>query len=363
MTTVRTATLALLGAALTACTTQSPSAFQAPAGVAGASASSAITELLVPAAPGTAIGALVGLYAAGADTVVVLEDGGRLLLMSADSVRRPLAPLDSALARFAIAGRADTMRVERAGGAVRSISAGGATYARLHVAPGDGGFRIVPRRPVEELRREALAATPPAQPSTLRAADLVDVTTLDPTIRLDVRYATANNFMGARFYDTPRAFLQRPAAGALARAAARLRPLGYGLLVHDAYRPWYVTRMFWDATPDHQRDFVANPANGSRHNRGAAVDLTLYDLATGEPVEMPSGYDEFSPRAAASWPGGTARERAHRDLLRRAMEAEGFDVYRPEWWHFDHETWREYPVMNVRFEEIGCGVSGAGCRK
>ncbi|HEY0972097.1 MAG TPA: M15 family metallopeptidase [Gemmatimonadales bacterium] len=348
MTTARVTLAALPGAALlgvAACAAPAPDPRPSPA-------PPAATGILAPAEPPAALDALVGLYAAGADTVVVLEDGGRLLLMSADSVRRPLAPVDSTAARLAVAGRADTLRVERAGGDVRAIAAGGATYARLRVATGDGGFRIVPRCPVEELRVEALAATPPAQPPTLRAPDLVDVTTLDPTIRLDVRYATTNNFMGARFYDTPRAFLQRPAAEALARAAARLRALGFGLLVHDAYRPWYVTRMFWDATPDHQRDFVADPANGSRHNRGAAVDLTLYDLATGRPVEMPSGYDEFSPRAAASWPGGTSRARYHRDLLRRAMEAEGFDVYRPEWWHFDHRTWREYPVLNVRFEEI-----------
>ena len=101
--------------------------------------------------------------------------------------------------------------------------------------------------------------------------------------------------MGVPLYDRAQARLQRPAAEALGRVQRALAAEGFGLLVHDAYRPWYVTRMFWDATPDSQRVFVADPATGSRHNRGAAVDLTLYDLRTGRPVTMVSGYDEFSP--------------------------------------------------------------------
>jgi serine beta-lactamase-like protein LACTB len=128
--------------------------------------------------------------------------------------------------------------------------------------------------------------------------------------------------------------------------------MGYGLLIHDAYRPWYVTKMFWDATPDSLRDFVADPRFGSRHNRGAAVDLTLFDLKTGAVIEMPGGYDEFSTRSYPEYPGGTSRQRWHRDLLRRVMEAEGFRVYNVEWWHFDYQDWRRYPVMNKRFEDL-----------
>ncbi|HET9439872.1 MAG TPA: M15 family metallopeptidase [Longimicrobiales bacterium] len=216
-----------------------------------------------------------------------------------------------------------------------------------------GTFRITPLRAVEELRPEALAATPPAQPDTLRAPDLVELRTLEPGIKYDIRYATTNNFMSAVFYSQAKAFLQRPAAEAVVRAHRELNKLGYGLLIHDAYRPWYVTKMFWDATPDSLRDFVADPRFGSRHNRGAAVDLTLYDLKTGQPVEMPSGYDEFSVRAYPEYPGGTTRQRWHRDLLRRVMEAEGFRVYNVEWWHFDYQDWRWYPVLNRRFEDIG----------
>lgn len=216
-------------------------------------------------------------------------------------------------------------------------------------------FRITPRRPVEALRIEALKLAPPPGLDGTRTADLAEIVALDPTIKLDVRYASTNNFMGAPMYSQARAFLQRPAALAVVRAHRALAREGYGLLIHDAYRPWYVTWMFWEATPDSQHTFVANPATGSRHNRGAAVDLTLYDLTTGRAVRMPSGYDEFSERAYPAYPGGTAAERARRDLLRRYMEAEGFTVNESEWWHFDFTGWREYPVQNIPFEKVAPG--------
>ena len=217
---------------------------------------------------------------------------------------------------------------------------------------GSGTFRIVPLHTAAELRTAARAATPPPSPPDPAPADLVELVDLDSTLRLDIRYAATDNFMGEQFYEAPRAFLQRPAAEALVRASRRLAALGYGLLIHDAYRPWYVTWMFWQATPDSQKIFVADPAAGSRHNRGAAVDLTLYELATGRPVTMPSGYDEFSERAYPHYPGGTSGERWLRDLLRATMEAEGFHVYQYEWWHFDFDGWERYPVLNVEFGEI-----------
>lgn len=122
--------------------------------------------------------------------------------------------------------------------------------------------------------------------------------------------------------------------------------------MHDAYRPWYVTKLFWDATPVDKHRFVANPATGSRHNRGCAVDLTLYDLKTGAAIAMPSLYDEMSERAYPDYAGGDAAARAHRDLLRRYMEAEGFAVYEFEWWHFDYRDWKDYAIQNVRFDDI-----------
>jgi D-alanyl-D-alanine dipeptidase len=213
-------------------------------------------------------------------------------------------------------------------------------------------FHITPVRPVEELRAEALQAKPPAEKGPFRKPDLVGLVKLDPTIKLDIRYASSNNFMSTPVYSQARAFLQRPAAEALVRANAKLKPQGYGLIIHDGYRPWYVTKMFWDATPADKHMFVADPQEGSRHNRGCAVDLSLYDRKTGREVEMPSGYDEMSERAFADYPGGTADQRRLRSMLRTAMESEGFAVYPQEWWHFDYKDWKQYPILNVRFENL-----------
>src|SRR5258705_7635465 len=141
-------------------------------------------------------------------------------------------------------------------------------------------FRIVPVGRVAELGTEALAAQPPREEGRFRPADLVDLATLDRRITLDIRYATADNFLSTAVYTQARAFLQRPAAEALLRAHRALRNQGYGLRIFDAYRPWYVTKIFWDATPPDKHEFVADPAKGSRHNRGCAVALTLYDLKT-----------------------------------------------------------------------------------
>lgn len=192
---------------------------------------------------------------------------------------------------------------------------------------------------------------PPREPGPFSRPDLVEIVRLDPSLRLDIRYATANNFLGRPVYAEARAFLQRPAAEALRRANRRLRRRGYGLLIFDGYRPWSVTKIFWDATPEAKRAFVADPRLGSRHNRGCAVDLTLFDLKTGRPLPMPSDYDDFSERAHPSYQGGTIEERRNRELLRAVMESEGFTVYENEWWHFDYKGWKSYAILNLSFEE------------
>ena len=185
-----------------------------------------------------------------------------------------------------------------------------------------------------------------------RKPDLVEIVRLDSTIRLDIRYATSNNFMGRPMYAQAKAYLQRPAAEALVRVHKGLSAKGYGLLVFDGYRPWSVTKKFWDETPAEKRSFVADPARGSRHNRGCAVDLSLFDLSAGKEVAMPSGYDEFTGRAAPGYMGGTSEERQRRDLLRSAMESEGFRVNSGEWWHFDYDDWEEYEVLDIPFEKL-----------
>jgi D-alanyl-D-alanine dipeptidase len=188
--------------------------------------------------------------------------------------------------------------------------------------------------------------------TTLRRADLVELVRLDSTIRLDVRYATSRNFMGRPMYALARVYLQRPAAEALVRAHRRLKAMGYGILVFDGYRPWRVTRLFWEETPPSRRAFVADPRKGSRHNRGCAVDCSLYDLRTGSEVPMPTSYDAFTDSAAARAACGSPAQRGSRDLLRQVMEREGFRVEPKEWWHFDYRDWRNFRVLDVPFERI-----------
>jgi D-alanyl-D-alanine dipeptidase len=213
-------------------------------------------------------------------------------------------------------------------------------------------FRITPVRPIAELRAEALKATPPEEHGMFARSSLVELTKVDPSIHLDIRYATSNNVFGEAVYEQARAFLQRRAAFRLKRVSAALSQKGYGLLVYDAYRPWYVTKILWEATPVDKREFVADPAQGSQHNRGCAVDLTLYDLKSGAAVGMPSGYDEMTPRSYADYAGGKAEEREHRAILREAMESEGF-VQRPnEWWHFDCGDGEKYGILNLPFDQI-----------
>ena len=199
----------------------------------------------------------------------------------------------------------------------------------------------------------AFAQGPPVETGPFRKTDLVELVKLDPTIRLDIRYATKNNFLGKKVYKEARAFLQRPAAEALVRVNQKLRSQGYGLVVHDGYRPWAVTKAFWDATPEDKKIFVADPAKGSRHNRGCAIDLSMFDLKTGVTVRMPSEYDEMTERSHINYECATPETKRLREILRSAMVAEGFAVYEPEWWHYDYKDWKEYPIGNVKFSEIG----------
>ena len=194
---------------------------------------------------------------------------------------------------------------------------------------------------------------PPKGAGPYRPSELVELVKLDPTVKLDIRYATANNFVGRPVYPEARAFLQRPAAEALLAAHRWLKEQGYGVLVYDAYRPWTITKLFWDVTPPDKKVFVANPSVGSVHNRGCAVDVGLFDLRTGREVEMPSAYDDMTERAYVTYPGGTAEQRARRDLLRRAMGRDGvYFVYPEEWWHWDYKDFREYAVQDIPFSAI-----------
>lgn len=195
-------------------------------------------------------------------------------------------------------------------------------------------------------------ATAPKE-ANKREADLIELTKLSKSIKLDIKYATADNFVGRAVYPEARAFLQRPAAEGVARVHKRLKKQGLGIVVFDGYRPWAITKLFWDVVPEDKRKFVANPERGSKHNRGCAIDLSIYDLKTGKPIAMPSAYDEFTERASPDYRGGTDEERANRDMLRRMMEAERFTVNPNEWWHFDHTDWEQYAIYDIAFADVG----------
>ena len=333
-----------------ACHTSTPASVDAP--VAPPIARAARASDAAPPPPPARWLSLIGEYGPDSAVTIVLERGGQLWLHSAAGEQTLVEQADGAFVSATQPARRLAFR-RASSDHVTLLDAGGVTLVRRQMGPESGNQLVIePVRPIADLRREAMAARPPVESGSFLPTNLVELTTLDPTIKLEIRYATSNNLFGTPFYSQARAFLQRPAAEALVRVSAALRPLGYGLLVHDGYRPWSVTKMFWDASPEDKHVFVANPAEGSKHNRGAAVDLTLYELATGKPVEMVSTYDETSPRAYPDYPGGTSRQRWHRALLRRAMEAERFAVYEAEWWHFDYADWRRYPIGNTPFEAL-----------
>ena len=307
---------------------------------------------------------LIGEYGWDHDVLYIFEKEGRLNALIEWVEFDPLTQVSDDIFNFPSHGLYDGEKAiftRDAAGNATQVQVSGVVFHRRPIGGVSGGiFRIPLVANLDTLRTKALAAQPPVESGDFRKPDLVELTTLDQTIKLDIRYASANNFLGASVYSQPRAFLQRPAAEALLRAHLKLKAAGFGLLIHDAYRPWYVTKIFWDATPEDKHIFVADPTQGSRHNRGCAVDLSMYDLATGKPVEMVGVYDEMSERSYPGYPGGTSLERWHREALRHAMEEAGFLVYPFEWWHFDYGDWKKYPILNITFDQLPANhTSGA----
>ena len=178
-------------------------------------------------------------------------------------------------------------------------------------------------------------------------ADLADY---DASIILDIRYATPNNFTGKTVYPAARCLLRRDVAMRLLKVEETLRRKGYRLIVFDCYRPLSVQKTFWAILPDER--YVADPEKGSRHNRGAAVDVSLAD-STGKPLEMPTGYDDFSGKASRGWKGSSAAARRNSELLEAVMKEGGFEPFPSEWWHFDASGWEVYPVSDFPLEKTG----------
>lgn len=182
-------------------------------------------------------------------------------------------------------------------------------------------------------------------------ARLVDMTDINPSIILDMRYATANNFLNRELYPVARCALRASVAEKLSRVQNELQQRGLGLKVFDCYRPFSVTEEMWEVLPDPR--YVANPAWGSRHNRGAAVDLTLVDRE-GRELEMPTEFDDFTERAARDYRGPGVSETARRnsELLAAVMRKHGFVPLVTEWWHFDAADWRRFSILDVSLEAI-----------
>ena len=215
----------------------------------------------------------------------------------------------------------------------------------------DDTFYIIPIKEISELREISKNSNPPILDSLDSHKKLVDLKKLDDEFQLDIRYASTNNFMRSKFYKNERAFFNMSAADRLIEAKNELKKLGYGIIIYDAYRPWFVTKMFWEGTPKNLKHFVANPENGSSHNKGCAIDIGLYDIETGESIVMISGYDEFTERAYPNYMGGSKKQRDIRDMLIKVMERNDFTVYEYEWWHFNYNGC-ESGIMNYSFEEL-----------
>jgi zinc D-Ala-D-Ala dipeptidase len=180
--------------------------------------------------------------------------------------------------------------------------------------------------------------------------ELVDLEEAIPGITLDIRYATANNFTKEVIYTAPKAFIRKPVADALRRAQDSLRALGFGLIVYDAYRPYAASVKFFEVYTD--TNFVANPRQGSRHNRGCAVDVALEELSTGLPIPMPTPFDDFSMKAHPDYQDLPDTLLQNRALLFGIMQHFGFTHYPTEWWHFDFRGWENYPLMDLPFETL-----------
>ncbi|WNZ43537.1 M15 family metallopeptidase [Leptolyngbya boryana CZ1] len=178
---------------------------------------------------------------------------------------------------------------------------------------------------------------------------LVDIRSINPRIALDIRYATTNNFVKQKLYPEARCILRAAAAQQLSQVQTALEAQGLGLKVYDCYRPLAIQRALWAIKPDDR--FVANPAYGSRHNRGMAVDLTLVDRA-GNELAMPTGFDDFSDRASRSYKNLPANVLKNRQTLEDAMVKAGFIPLATEWWHFDTKGWQNYAIRDIPFSAI-----------
>ncbi len=179
---------------------------------------------------------------------------------------------------------------------------------------------------------------------------LIDLEKYIPGIVVDIRYADTNNFTHKKIYTQPRAFLRKPAADSLLKIQKILNEKGIGLKIYDAYRPYAATLYFYEVY--HDTTFVAAPWKGSIHNRGCAVDLSLINLSTGEELQMPTPFDEFSEIASHNYKDLDSAKLANRALLLNVMTNNGFTMYEHEWWHYNIKGRDKYKLMDISFEQL-----------
>ncbi len=174
---------------------------------------------------------------------------------------------------------------------------------------------------------------------------IVLLSSVDSTIIQDVRYATENNFTGKVLYPTGKVYLRKIAAEKLSAANQFLKKnYNLSLKIFDGYRPLSVQKKLWVIMPDER--YVANPAKGSRHNRGAAVDITLIDNK-GNEIEMGTGYDDFTEKAHPDYEGISDEVKHNRKILKEVMMNFGFDIFPTEWWHFDFTGWENFSILDI----------------
>ena len=327
-------------------------------GTVGAPASSTPTVGLsslgevAPAPPPARWLPLLGEYGPESAATIVLERDGRLWVHAATE-EIPLTERADGSFVSERDGRPVTFRRDP-GGAVTAVELNGGALPRRQIGPASGNQLVItPVRPIDELRREALAATPPAERGPFLPSDLVELVKLDPTIKLEIRYATSNNLLGTPFYSQARAFCS---ARRLKRSCGRTAGCGRSATacsIHDGYRPWYVTKMFWDATPRGQAHLRrrSRPGLPPQPRRGGGPHaVRARDWASRS--RWSSTYDETSARA---YPTILAARRASAGIARccaTRWKREGFTVYEAEWWHFDFADWKRYPIGNTVFEQI-----------
>jgi D-alanyl-D-alanine dipeptidase len=185
---------------------------------------------------------------------------------------------------------------------------------------------------------------------TSAGQQFVDIAVLIPNIVLDIRYATPNNVLGEAVYPQAVALLRQPVAEDLQAVQESLASRGLGLCVYDAYRPYSVTVRMYEQIQD--ENFAAPPWRGSRHNRGCSVDVGLVNLSNGERVPLPTDFDELTPATASRYGNLPAHVMLNRSILLAAMHYHGFINYPGEWWHFDHERWAEFDLMDIPFDKL-----------